>query len=357
MSFLLIVVMTVCLVTARPVAAAPHRWVDEHGVVHFSNVAPRAADGSPAPAKPAPPSTPPPRREAAPPPAKVTPPSTTPDPRRAATPEPAKPAPPPRISEPRQETVSAPPESRPLATAPTGPRSSAVRELMERMHFRRAADLTARRSRELAFSQLFLARNPAAAWASVNAAFSSEAFMAFGVEYLERTLGDAETLPAMLAWLRSPLGRRVMDIGAEPPTPARDAELRRFTVKLPDTFSTDRIQLVREFGRASDFVPLSFDAMSVVDVAIMDLAARWRGEARPIAPPSVNEAVRWQIRIVTLFDCRELSDHELGEAIDFWKSPVGRSLTRAYREALLGAIAAAHARAAGIAPGRSRPDL
>jgi hypothetical protein len=222
---------------------------------------------------------------------------------------------------------------------------------MERMHFRRDAEMIARRSREFAFAQLFFARNPAAAWTSVNTAFSSEALIASGGEYLDNALGDAERLPAMLAWLRSPLGRRVTDLGAEPPTPARDAELRRFAVRLPETFSTERIRLVREFGRASDFVPLSFDAMGAVDVAIMDLVARWRGEGQAMAPPPVNELVRWQVRITTLFEFRELSDQECSDAIDFWKSPVGQSLARAYREALLGAIATAHARAAGISPG------
>jgi hypothetical protein len=111
---------------------------------------------------------------------------------------------------------------------------------------------------------------------------------------------------------------------------------------------------VREFGRSSDFVPLARDVMTAIDAAITDLVDRSRDGGAPAASRTApatgdspaNDHLRWFAQMTLLFDFRELRDDELQEAITFWKSPVGRTLSRAYRVAVLTAIATAHARAA-----------
>jgi hypothetical protein len=152
---------------------------------------------------------------------------------------------------------------------------------MDRMHYGHDAEQTAARARQALFERRFRARNAARLWSSVNAAFSSEALMATGGAHLARALGDSPMLPPILAWLRSPLGRRVMDLGAQPDTPARQVAFRRFALGLPDTLSVDRIRLVREFGRTSDFVPLARDVMTAIDGAITDLVDRSRDGGAP----------------------------------------------------------------------------
>jgi hypothetical protein len=144
-----------------------------------------------------------------------------------------------------------------------------------------------------------------------------------------------------------------MDLAAQPDTPARAAAFRRFAAGLPDDVSIDRIRLVREFGRASDFFPLFKDTMTAIDVAVIDLIERpGNGHAPPSSRDRTDrwssDLVRWQGQLTLLFDFRELSDAQMREAIAFWTSPPGRTLSRAYRDALLAAIATAHDRAAGV---------
>jgi len=315
-------------VTARTATPAVYRWVDEQGVVHYSDREPRNPE-EPVSEAPLPPSSVPDRPRTS---REVPPPLGASGPLDSPT-RMQSPAPPPR---------------------PEAARAPGIRELMERMHYAHDAEQTAGRARHALFEQRFRARNAARLWSSVNAAFSSEALIATGAGHLARALGDSPMLPQMLAWLRSPLGRRVMDLGAQPDTPARQVTFRRFALGLPDTLSVDRIRLVREFGRSSDFVPLARDVMTAIDAAITDLVDRSRDGGAPAARRTgratgdspANDHLRWFAQMTLLFDFRELRDDELQEAITFWKSPVGRTLSRAYRAAVLTAIATAHARAA-----------
>jgi len=351
-------ILVFLVVTAQPTSAAIYRWVDESGIVHYSDRVPDAAVPPPGPPSPSwrvrdvpPPAHPAdvvPPRPAQPGPASVggatrgrkLPPASRP--LRPAGPAPGHPAPP-----------SVPPAADPRGSSS---RSSQIHELMDRMHVGHEAEQMARYARQALFEQRLRSASAGMTWAAVNGAFAAVALAGTIEERLTGALEGSPTLPQILAWLRSPLGRRVMDLATPAETPAREAAFRRFAVAAPEALAHDRIRLVREFGRTSDFVPLLRDRMAATDGVMSDLAARSRSmgvlglalRRTVVADTWANDHLRWRVQMTLLFDFRELSDAELREAIAFWTDPVGLTLVRAYREAVLDAIAIAHQRAGGV---------
>lgn len=316
--------------TVRPVSAAVHRWVDDDGVVHYADRAPRVPTTS----------------EPSPPPSSM------------GDVAPAREAPsPPEVPTPALAPV--PEAGRPAPSRATSPRPQRIVQLMEGMHLVHDVDELGRLARLAVRGQAYRSRHAATVWTAVNTTFTSEALLATSGDRLTQALADSPLLPQMLAWLRSPLGSRLMDLGAQPDSPARQAAFRRFAVDLPDAVSLDRVRLAREFGRASDSVSLSLDAAASIEAAVGELvearetggrARRWR------AREWTTEDLRWHTRMALLFDFREISDNDLRNAIAFWNSPAGRALTRAYRAAVLAAIATAQERAAdALKPPRADP--
>ena len=311
--------LTFC--TARAAAAAVYRWVDDDGSVHYADRAPQV----PMTSEPSPP------------------PSTVGDIGPVAREAPS----PPEVSAPAD--VPTPGAARTPTSRAASPRPPRIVDLMERMHLVHDVHQLARQAQLAVRGHAFRSRHAANAWPAVSTAFSTEALIATSGDRLTLTLADSPLLPQMLGWLRSPIGSRVMDLGAQPDSPARQAAFRRFAGELPDAVSLDRVRLAREFGQASDFVSLSIDAGARIEGAIADLVeARARGvRARGNRGGGwTTEGLRWRARMSLLFAFRDLSDDDLRDAIAFWNSLAGRALTHAYRDAVLTAITTAHERAA-----------
>lgn len=350
-------VVAAVLVAAEAAPGKPYRWVDEHGTVHYSDQPPPSvspptgrqsepAGAAPAPTVPALPPGPPPTS-----PSRATPPEPPP----VASPEPAGPptgasAPPP---EPERPSLSPPP--------PMPGVSQTAQEIMELSGLDRWIDHVANSVRGEFGRYRFRIANPEAAWAALAQAFRREALAASAAQALMRSLEPDDVTP-LLAWLRSPLSRKVTELQAASTTAAGQNEYRTFVSKLPDAPPpTARLTLIQRLERERQVAEFQVQMARAVRGSLARVLAplktspgRGREDADDARPRS-EEWARFHAVTMMLFAYRSLTEEELAEYARFSESAVGARSLKIYEESLGEALRAAEQRAAAALKGLSSP--
>jgi uncharacterized protein DUF4124 len=315
------IVFLLAAVLAAPasVLARNYRWVDDNGVVNYSDEPPRLAATTPTTSEPTPP-----RPGAARPHV-----DTEARIRSASVPVAPRPGAP----------VPAP-GSVPSATA----RPDAITSLLGGLGLRRDAQRLAVAAQETA--QYAIWREPARAgtWISAITRLSPER-VSRAAEMRFRETGPAPgEIALVVVWLGTPLGGRVTAAMTEWPTPQWAAQFEQFMMQVPAAPPTEaRLAAVRGLLRSFRFGPLGFDGSTLVTHRLRALVER------APQPQSVSlslhlhrpETARRLLILEALFRTRALSDQELRLATQFWESKTARQVANSYREALVTAVVTA----------------
>lgn len=173
-----------------------------------------------------------------------------------------------------------------------------------------------------------------------------EALHALMVEAFQRDF-DYARMEAALAWLRSPLSRRMVSLEVSANTPAAQGELQRFAGSLgAQPPGGERLSLVQRLDRAS----------RGTETALAIVSAMTRGLAGAVAPtlptsrrpkPGELERIDREIRVQygapieealtvrMLFAYREVGEDELAEYVRYWESEGGRQMAAAIGRAFV----------------------
>jgi hypothetical protein len=173
---------------------------------------------------------------------------------------------------------------------------------------------------------------------------------AFDPNTLERRLAhvlterlDASRREQLLAWFRSPLGRRIARLEAEASRPGPAHTMVRFVDELPTRLpSAKRIGLVQRLLRAQKVTLDLVEARTLFRAAVERTA---RLQPGALTLPYDDEASQLQLAeaatlsyvVTAVYAYRELTDEELGAYVAFAESPAGDWLTRTYRGVVLDA--------------------
>jgi hypothetical protein len=175
----------------------------------------------------------------------------------------------------------------------------------------------------------------------------------FGPELLRRNMHhslagqlDKERAGLVLAWLRTPLSQRIVGLENASSSASNQAEQVAFINRLPSTPPAPaRLGLVHRVDRAGEVTETSAVLIGAVSVALRDTMAPFvvprpiaRVNGQPEARPAIDETFRFRIVSSLLFAYRDLSDTELGRYAVFLESPDGRWFTRAVRTALIDSL-------------------
>jgi hypothetical protein len=151
----------------------------------------------------------------------------------------------------------------------------------------------------------------------------------------------------LLAWLRAPLSRRIVALESAAPSADRAAEAAAFINRLPSAPPAPaRLALVHRADRAGEVTETSalvigatIGAVRAAVAPISTSGALPRGARDPRdAGPAVDEVFRFRTVASLLFTYRDLRDAELERYVAFLESPTGRWFTRVARQALLDAL-------------------
>jgi hypothetical protein len=197
-------------------------------------------------------------------------------------------------------------------------------------------------------------------------AYSPERMRARVAAELGRSLDDAD-LPAVMAWLESPLGRRLTRLeeaeSAEPLTPDRDAQLKRFAASLPEA----RMARLKRLAAATSAGDAGASMMINVVVGIAHGAAL----ASPARDTAAVEALRRRLneQRAAIVEAatrtalrqyahayRDVPDADLDAYLAFVESPAGLR----YHDAAMVALDKAMAQGSyefgqALAPGQAQP--
>jgi hypothetical protein len=180
------------------------------------------------------------------------------------------------------------------------------------------------------------------------AEFSSETLQR-GMEARLERIYDARLAEAVLAWLRSPIGRRITKLEISVAGPQADAELRAYVQRAmqgDDGASAPRLALMQALDAATGMTEFTLEVTMATALATASgingtLPAAERRDADELsrAVQAQRETLRSQIeqmtRISMLFTYRELDDTEIGQYIAFARSEAGRWYQDAVKRALL----------------------
>ncbi len=174
---------------------------------------------------------------------------------------------------------------------------------------------------------------------------------AFGADTLVRRVHDAllrrmdrATAGPALAWLRSPLSQRIVALEAALMTTDRGQAIA-FIDALPSAPpAAARVALLHRIERAADVARNSLALRNAVGTTVQrSLGAAVRGAAQASEPipfrPPIGEDAQRGVMLSMLLAYRELSDADLGRYASFLESPGGRWLTRVTHQALLASLA------------------
>ena len=307
------------LALGGPAAAAVYRWVDEEGVVNYSDDRMKYDAHR--------------RRSGVEPDVVVAPPS-------------------PRAEAPLERE----PASEPVRRAAAG---DAAAEIMRLTGADRQCVIVSQMT-QAAFGQwawrVGRVRTGAGAIAS---AFAPETLLRRMHAELLRRVDPAASGPA-LAWLRSPLSQRI--VALETASIAAD---RRQAVAFVDALpaappAAARVALLHRIERAAD---VSLSSLAVGDAVrlavrqslgpVADPASAGQGGPAPFRLP-VGEEHRLRVLLSMLLAYRDVGEADLGRYAAFLESPSGLWLTRVTHQALLAALAA-EGPSAPSRPGRPTP--
>ena len=160
---------------------------------------------------------------------------------------------------------------------------------------------------------------------------------------LARRLDPVRTA-TLLAWLRSPLSRRIVALESAPTTPARAADMTQFINLLPSApLGPSRLALIHRVARASQAVESTGIVLAATGAAVRRAlpgltVTTDEAVALGDVDPGVDEALRFRIMTALVYTYRDLRDEELGRYAIFLESPIGRWFTRVSRDALLDSL-------------------
>jgi hypothetical protein len=158
---------------------------------------------------------------------------------------------------------------------------------------------------------------------------------------------DAEHTGLLLAWLRSPLSERMVAMENAASSTERLAEHVHFINQLPESPpSSRRLALLHRLERAEETTPTTLAvidaAMDGLREAVAPFAPRGtlvrRGHAEVNGATASDEALRFRTMTTLLYTYRNLRDFELERFVSFMESSTGRWFTRVGRTALLEAL-------------------
>jgi uncharacterized tellurite resistance protein B-like protein len=158
---------------------------------------------------------------------------------------------------------------------------------------------------------------------------------------------DPPRMAALLQWLRSPASRRMVQLEISGSSAAATAELQAFAASLERTPPPEeRLALVRRLDEATATTDIAFETLVVIAQEIARATGGERmslGELEGMMRSRAEVlSVIGDITLVTLlFTYRPVSDADLLAYVTAWESDVGRWFSGLWRRAYLDAIRAA----------------
>jgi hypothetical protein len=347
-------IVAAMLVAAEGADGKPHRWVDEHGTVHYSDQPP-----------------PPPAEAVSPPTGRPSePPGPAPAPAAPAPPPPPPPEPPttsPRPGGPPAAASVRPPEPEPprLSAPPQPGASEAVREIIDLSGLDHWIDYLANSARGEFGRYRWQIAKPEAAWAALSQAFGRDALAATVGQALMRTVEPHDVGP-LLAWLRSPLSRKITELQAALTNPARQHEYRTFVTKLPDARPpAARLALIHRLERERQVTEFQLELAGAARASVARVLAPLQASTGRVpgvedtddTRPRGEDGARFHAVTLMLFAYRNLTDGELDEYVRFSESPAGRRSLTIYEESLREAVRVAEQRAAAALQLQASPAV
>jgi hypothetical protein len=202
--------------------------------------------------------------------------------------------------------------------------------------------------------------------AAMRAAYGREALVETATRRVAARLEEPDAGEAM-AWLRSPLSRRLLDVENQAESPARQEEVQEFVATLPEAPPDPaRLAVLARVGRAMGVTYLHAAYYGAIERDfqrttwrfLTPAGRRWADEATPSAERRLAglEWIAFDTMTNLLTTYRPVSQGELEELARFSESPAGAWVSRAFRDGLLGAVEAAGERAhATLHGGAGRP--
>ncbi len=199
--------------------------------------------------------------------------------------------------------------------------------------------------------------------------YQGETLYAHVLRYFETHAEPAQVEEA-LAWLNSPLSKKMTEFEVEAATPEGQQQLQQFAAGLGSNLPSDaRVALVMRLDEATRATDLSVNMLASVTRAMIE-------GTQPLLPPgkkiseedlemqieymkaALKPTLKSTILISFLYTYRAASDEELEQYAGYWESESGQWLNRITGEAWLEAMSAAGREAGGrIAEISSRKSL
>ena len=189
-------------------------------------------------------------------------------------------------------------------------------------------------------------RPPAGSEHMVARRFNADMLRGNVYQSLARHLGQPQS-GVLLTWLRSPLSQRIVAHENASSTADGLSELADFINQLPSAPPTPaRLALIHRLERAGEVTDSSAAVAAAAVVAlrrtVMPLVspgvmAQGGLDAQP-GSPAIDEGYRLRIMTSLLFTYRDLSDAELGRYVTVLESPTGRWFSQITRQAFLASL-------------------
>jgi hypothetical protein len=300
-------VISLALVALTPAcgAAASYRWVDADGVVHLSDRPPAGDPAAEAARRPASSLERAPDRDA-------------PSPLDGWSP-------------------------RGGARGPS-PAEQLAQELIDRSGLDEALRDVSEAGRRALDTTHWRIRHDPRARAAVAEAFEPRELRRAAARYLARH-ADRVRGDAALAWLRSPLGRRLLELEHAAMAPAAGDARARYVEALPGALPPPaRLALMHRLDRALEISDSALELTEAIEEAVTratgPVSGRRPGRRDAAHRAWRDERARLQAMAGTLFAYRTLPDGDLARYVAFAESPTGRWLAALQRQALLAALGA-----------------
>jgi Uncharacterized protein conserved in bacteria (DUF2059) len=184
---------------------------------------------------------------------------------------------------------------------------------------------------------------------TANASFDEKAIKARVAAHVGSALSDEE-MRKVLAWLESPLGRRITKMEEDASTPEAVAEVQSVGRVMADKYKgTSRVAKMSRLDRATMASERSLDLLLDIQVAMLTaMSGAAAGQDEPSYEEirqAVNEtrgkirgAVTQGVAVQFLYSYRSLTEAELDRYIRFAESSVGRRYHRVTYEAVHDAV-------------------
>ena len=186
-------------------------------------------------------------------------------------------------------------------------------------------------------------RPPAGAENMVARRFNADMLRGNMYQSLARHLGQSQT-GVLLTWLRSSLSQRIVALENASSTADGLSELAGFINQLPSAPPAPaRLALIHRLERAGEVTDSAATVAAAAVVALRRTVTPFvsRGvldQGGLERQPAIDESYRFRIMTSLLFTYRDLSDAELGRYVIFLESPTGRWFSQITRQAFLASL-------------------